>query len=74
MTQDLGVFARRLKATLNETQKSNIQNSFDIIDENKHYRKWEEEPNFTIETLQTFNKTINDNYISSVFNKLKKTN
>ena len=27
MTQDLGVFARRLKATLNEAQKNNIQNT-----------------------------------------------
>ena len=32
MTQDLGAFARRLKATLNEAQKTNIQNSLKNIE------------------------------------------
>ena len=32
MTQDLGVFARRLKATLTEAQKNNIQNSLNNLE------------------------------------------
>ena len=32
MTQDLGVFARRLKATLTEVQKNNIQNTLNNIE------------------------------------------
>ena len=59
MTQDLGVFARRLKATLTEIQKNNIQNALSNIES-------------LTSNIDSISKSIEKNFTDQEYESLKK--